>query len=73
MKKINIKLIALFLFSIVLISYELFVMRVFSVGSWSNFGFLVISTALLGFGLAGTLLTLIDKRIRKAPSPLSPP
>ena len=68
MKKINIKLVALFLFSIVLISYELFVMRVFSVGSWSNFGFLVISTALLGFGLAGTLLTLIDKRVKKAPN-----
>jgi predicted membrane-bound spermidine synthase len=68
MRRINIKIIALFLFSIVLIAYELYVMRVFSVGSWSNFGFLVISTALLGFGAAGTLLTLIDKRIKRAPN-----
>jgi hypothetical protein len=66
--KINIKIIALFLFSIVLIAYELFVMRVFSAGSWSNFGFLVISTALLGFGAAGTILTLIGKRIKQAPN-----
>ncbi|MBN2351030.1 MAG: hypothetical protein JXD23_00565 [Spirochaetales bacterium] len=68
MRRINIKIFALFLFSIVLIAYELFVMRVFSIGSWSNFGFLVISTALLGFGAAGTLLTLIAKRIKRAPN-----
>jgi hypothetical protein len=51
-----------------MIAYEIFVMRVFSVGSWSNFGFLIISTALLGFGLAGTLLTLISKKVKQAPN-----
>ena len=42
-------------------------MRLFSVGSWSNFGSMVISICLLGFGLAGTLLTLIQKRILANP------
>ena len=38
-------------------------MRTFSVGSWSNFGHMVISIALLGFGLSGTLLTFIQDKI----------
>ncbi len=58
---------ALFLLSAALIGYELAVMRSYSVGSWSNFGAMVISIALLGFGLAGTLLTFIQKSIRGAP------
>jgi len=51
------KLLSVFLISVVLIAYELAVMRSFAVGSWSTFGSLVISIALLGFGLAGTVLT----------------
>jgi hypothetical protein len=67
MKQIHLRIGALFLLSITLIGYEIAIMRAFSVGSWSNFGSMVISIALLGFGLAGTLLTFIQKRIRKAP------
>ncbi|MBN1524852.1 MAG: hypothetical protein JW904_10235 [Spirochaetales bacterium] len=67
MKNINFKMISLAIFSAVSIAYELFIMRVFSIGSWSNFGFLVISTALLGFGLAGTLLCFLNKSIKKSP------
>ncbi|HUX50191.1 MAG TPA: hypothetical protein VMW73_05300 [Spirochaetia bacterium] len=58
------KLAALFILSITLIAYELAVMRTFAVGSWSNFGSMVISIALLGNGLAGTLLTFFNERIR---------
>ncbi|MDR0400719.1 MAG: hypothetical protein LBH51_07215 [Treponema sp.] len=54
------KLIALFLISIADISYELLVMRIFSIGGWSNFGSLVISTALLGVGLSGIIITFLD-------------
>ncbi|TFG59519.1 MAG: hypothetical protein E4H36_13655, partial [Spirochaetales bacterium] len=68
MKSPNYKIVSLFFFSITLIAYEIFVMRVFSVGSWSNFGSLVISTALLGFGIAGTLLTFIITRVTKNPN-----
>jgi len=64
----NTKLIALFLVSIAGISYELYVMRIFSVGGWSNFGSLVISTALLGIGLSGIILTFIDEWISLRPN-----
>lgn len=58
-----IRLAALFILSTGLIAFELDAMRVFSVGSWSNFGSLVISTALLGFGVAGAILTFAEKRL----------
>ncbi|HOV14666.1 MAG TPA: hypothetical protein PK771_10310, partial [Spirochaetota bacterium] len=58
---------SLFLFSITLIAFELAVIRTFAVGNWSNFGTFVISTALLGFGFAGTLLTFIQPVIKKKP------
>jgi SAM-dependent methyltransferase len=56
----NTKFIALFLISVADISYELLVMRIFSVGGWSNFGSLVISAALLGVGLSGIIITFLD-------------
>jgi SAM-dependent methyltransferase len=37
---------------------ELTLIRVLSVSTWYHFGFLVISTALLGFGVAGVTLSL---------------
>jgi hypothetical protein len=68
MKQSNFKLLAVFFLSIALIAYEIAVMRTFAVGSWSNFGSMVISIALLGFGLAGTLLTFLQKLIWKKPN-----
>jgi spermidine synthase len=61
------QLAALFFISAAGIAFELYVMRIFSVGSWSNFGSLVISTALLGIGLAGIILTFIEERVQKRP------
>ncbi|MDR1239863.1 MAG: hypothetical protein LBK27_07100 [Treponema sp.] len=61
----NTKLIALFFVSVAGISYELYVMRIFSVGGWSNFGSLVISTALLGIGLSGIILTFLEKWVNE--------
>jgi hypothetical protein len=61
----NTKLIALFFISVAGISYELYVMRIFSVGGWSNFGSLVISTALLGIGLSGIILTFLENWVIK--------
>ena len=61
------QLAALFFISVAGIAFELYVMRVFAVGSWSNFGALVISTALLGIGLAGIILTFIEKTVMKRP------
>jgi len=61
------QLAALFFISAAGIAFELYVMRIFSVGSWSNFGSLVISTALLGIGLAGIILTFIEEKVQKHP------
>jgi hypothetical protein len=66
----NAKLIALFLISVADISYELFVMRIFSVGGWSNFGSLVISTALLGVGLSGIIITFLDEWVSAHTGPI---
>lgn len=67
MKQNFYKLISVFLLSAAVLAYELVVMRVFAVGSWSNFGSMVISIALLGFGLAGTFLTFVNDKIKRAP------
>ncbi len=61
----RLRLLALFLASVTVIAYEVAVMRVFAVGSWSNFGSMVISIALLGIGLAGTLLTIFENHLRR--------
>jgi spermidine synthase len=68
MNKSNYRFLSLFLLSAASIGFELSIMRSFSVGSWSNFGSMVISIALLGFGLAGTILTFMQKRIRETPN-----
>lgn len=60
--------VSLFLLSMAAIALQLNVMRVFSVGNWSSFGEMVISIALLGMGLAGTLITFLQKRIREKSS-----
>ena len=40
------------------IALQIDVMRVFSVGSWAHFGSLVVSLAMLGFGLASAIMTV---------------
>ncbi|MBN2737624.1 MAG: hypothetical protein JXR70_11635 [Spirochaetales bacterium] len=65
MKQLRFKLFSVFFLSVAYIAYELYVMRTFAIGNWSNFGTLVISTALLGVGLAGTLLTFVQKWVLK--------
>lgn len=67
MKLSHLRLAALFFVSVCVLAFEIEVMRVFSVASWSNFGAMVISIALLGFGLAGTLLTFLSTRVRRSP------
>src|SRR5438477_11938061 len=48
----------LFLLSLATLLLELSLTRVLSVSLWYHFGFLVISTALLGFGTSGVVLAL---------------
>lgn len=48
----------LFLLSLATLLLELALTRILSVSLWYHFGFLVISTALLGFGVSGITLAL---------------
>src|SRR6202142_2219667 len=40
------------------IALQICIMRIFSVGSWAHFGSLVVSLAMLGFGLASVIMCL---------------
>jgi hypothetical protein len=51
-------LIGIFLISFATLLLELALTRVLSVSLWYHFGFLIISTALLGFGAAGVTLSV---------------
>jgi len=57
----------IFLLSLATLLLELALTRVLSVANWYHFGFLVISTALLGFGAAGVTLSLWTKLREEAP------
>ena len=54
---------SIFVVSAAVIGLELALMRCLSVASWHHFAYLVISTALLGFGGSGTLLSLVGDRL----------
>ncbi|MFO0829391.1 MAG: hypothetical protein U0572_14735 [Phycisphaerales bacterium] len=57
----------IFLLSMATLLLELSWTRVLSVSLWYHFGFLVISTALLGFGIAGVVLALWGRLRDEAP------
>ena len=50
--------LALMLLSAALIALQLIMMQILAITQWYHFAYLVISTALLGFGASGTLLAL---------------
>jgi len=58
-------LLSIFLISFVIVSQQLLLMRTLSVSHYYHFSYLVISTALLGFGASGTFLTLAFDRLKK--------
>ena len=61
------RLAGIFLLSFATLLLELALTRVLSVAQWYHFGFLVISTALLGFGAAGVALALWPYLRERAP------
>jgi spermidine synthase len=46
------------------IAFEIALVRVFSISQWHHFAFMIISMALLGFALSGTVLGLMGDRVR---------
>ncbi|MCD6365393.1 MAG: hypothetical protein J7M14_05915, partial [Planctomycetes bacterium] len=59
--------LALVLISLAVIALELALMRALSLRFWSHFAAMVISAALLGFGAAGTAVTLLRRHILARP------
>jgi len=52
--------IAIFLVSAAVLALELVLVRALSIGHWHHFSFLVISTALLGFGAGGAVVAIFS-------------
>jgi hypothetical protein len=59
--------VGIFLLSSATLLLELALTRVLSVANWYHFGFLVVSTALLGFGASGATLSLWTTLQEKTP------
>jgi len=57
--------IAIFFISAAALGLELVLVRALSIGHWHHFSYLVISTALLGFGAGGTLVCIGSKFLTK--------
>ncbi len=58
-------LISIFLVSAAALGLELVLVRILSISHWHHFSYLVISTALLGFGAGGTLISIGSKFFTK--------
>ena len=52
---------SLTLVSAAVIALQIAIMRIFAVGSWSHFGSLVVSLAMLGFGVSSVVLCLPER------------
>jgi len=53
---------ALLLVSASVLSYQVILVRAFSIAQWHHFAYMVISVALLGFGASGTLLAALQRK-----------
>lgn len=63
----------LLLVSASVLSYQVILVRTFSIGQWHHFAYMVISIALLGFGASGTLLAALDRPVKNAATALPLP
>ena len=43
------------------LAYEVLLMRLFSIIQWHHFAYMMISLALLGYGISGAFLTLLQR------------
>ena len=46
------------------IAFEILLVRILSIAQWHHFAYMIISVALLGFGVSGTVLGLMAHRVR---------
>ena len=55
--------LAVFLLSASVLSYEVLLMRLFSIIQWHHFAYMMISVALLGYGAAGAFVSLTQQHL----------
>lgn len=55
--------LSVFLISAALISYQILLVKLFSIQYWYHFAYLIISIALLGFGASGTCIFLFKRSL----------
>ena len=56
-------LLSIFILSASALAYEVLLIRLFSIIHWHHFAFMVISIALLGYGVSGSLITVFRDRL----------
>src|ERR1700679_1216137 len=59
---------AIFLCSLAVLMQEVLLTRIFSFTVWYHLAYLTISTALIGFGAAGSILALFPRLTQSAPT-----
>lgn len=47
------------------LAYEVLLMRIFSIVQWHHFAYMIISLALLGYGVSGTFLSIVQDKLDK--------
>lgn len=57
--------VAIGMISAAMIAFQLILMQILSYAQWYHFAYMIISIALLGFGAAGTLLTIFQKKLEQ--------
>ncbi len=62
---IRMPVISLAMLSFAALAYELLLMRLFSIIYWHHFAYMVIALALLGYGISGSVVTLLQGRLIK--------
>jgi hypothetical protein len=58
-------LLSIFFLSAAIIAFQLALIQILSILQWYHFAYMVISMALLGFGAAGSVLTIFKERLVK--------
>ena len=64
--------VSLGLVSFSVIAFQLVIMRLLSISQWHHFAYMVISMAMLGFGAAGTVLSLFRRALTRRYTTLVP-
>lgn len=54
---------SVFVISAIGLAYQIALMRIWSIAQWHHFAYMIISIAMLGFGVGGTLLTLLRRPV----------